>query len=151
MNKHRDRILTALRSHSTASGLILGLILLAGVLAAFHLGKQAALERVELILDRRAEGHRNLLDRMDNSILIPKVLETSAIVREVLSRPSATSVKKANKHLEEVAHNVRADAVFVLNMDGIGLAASNWREPESLIGHQFGFRPYFQQAKAGET
>ncbi|WP_299484354.1 ATP-binding protein [uncultured Roseibium sp.] len=71
--------------------------------------------------------------------------------------PRATSaltfgrpVESANRFLEEMAENSGADLLYVMNDDGTTLAASNWRDDLSLVGRNYGFRPYFKSAIEGD-
>lgn len=71
--------------------------------------------------------------------------------------PRATSalglgqpVNSANRFLQEMAENSGAELLYVMNSDGTTLAASNWQEPLSLVGRNYGFRPYFKSAIQGE-
>ncbi|MEP4769133.1 MAG: ATP-binding protein [Roseibium sp.] len=70
--------------------------------------------------------------------------------------PRATSalglghpVVSANQFLEEMAQNSGAEILYVMNEDGTTLAASNWQEPQSLVGRNYAFRPYFKAAMQG--
>jgi len=131
-------------------GLIL--VLLAGVAGAFVLGKSTALERLELVFDRSSVTRRNLLQReVQNPLLVPEVLATSKTVRVLLDRPSPVAVREQDDILEETARNIHVDVLYVMDLRGDCLAASNWREQDSFVGKNYGFRPYFQQALAGQT
>ncbi|XYK82386.1 MAG: sensor histidine kinase [Labrenzia sp.] len=59
-------------------------------------------------------------------------------------------VESANRFLEEMAENSGADLLYVMNAAGTTLAASNWQKPLSLVGRNYGFRPYFTAAMRGE-
>lgn len=59
-------------------------------------------------------------------------------------------VDSANRFLEEMAENSGAGLLYVMNADGTTLAASNWRDELSLVGRNYGFRPYFKSAIMGE-
>jgi len=41
--------------------------------------------------------------------------------------------------------------LYVMDLNGNTLAASNWRANDSFVGKNYKFRPYFQQALAGQT
>jgi len=132
--------------------LVLLLILLAGVAGAFLQGKRTAAERFELMFDRSSVSHSNLLQReTQNPLLVPEVLAASELVRVVLARPSATAARKLDKMLEKTARNTKMEVVYVMDLSGNCLAASNWREEDSFVGKNYRFRPYFQQALAGQT
>jgi two-component system C4-dicarboxylate transport sensor histidine kinase DctB len=59
-------------------------------------------------------------------------------------------VESANRFLQEMAENSGADLLYVMNTDGTTLAASNWQDELSLVGRNYGFRPYFKSALNGE-
>jgi len=41
--------------------------------------------------------------------------------------------------------------LYVIDRDGLTLAASNWDSPAPFVGSNFAFRPYFQAAIQGQT
>ncbi len=56
-----------------------------------------------------------------------------------------------NERLVEVKTISKALEAYVIGRDGTTLAASNWSDPGTFVGKNFSFRPYFQDALAGET
>lgn len=70
--------------------------------------------------------------------------------------PRATSalglgqpVESANRFLQEMAENSGVELLYVMNAEGTTLAASNWQDDLSLVGRNYGFRPYFKSALEG--
>ena len=55
-----------------------------------------------------------------------------------------------NKRLESFANSARVEAIYLMNPDGLTIASSNYAEPITFLGQNYGFRPYFKQAAAGE-
>lgn len=132
--------------------MVLVLVLLAGVMAAFAQGQRTALERLESIFDRSSLSRRNLLQReLQNPLLVPEVLATSKTVRALLVQPSLIAASELNAVLEETARNIQVEVIYVMELGGTCLAASNWRAQDSFVGKNYGFRPYFRQAIAGRT
>jgi len=132
--------------------LVFVLILLAGVLGAYLKAERTALERLEVVFDRSSVSRRNLLQRdLQNPLLVPEILATSKAVRALLAQPSAITAADQNSMLEETARNLPVDVIYVMDLDGNCLAASNWRAEDSFVGKNYRFRPYFQQALAGQT
>ena len=147
-----DPFLTSIRNRPLTSLMALVSVLLAGTVGAFVQGKHTALERLEFQLDQINVSRKNLLQReFQNPLLAPKVLATSKTMRELLIKPSLIAAREQNEILEETAGNIQVDAIFVLNLSGNCVAASNWRQQDSGIGKNFSFRPYFQQVLAGQT
>jgi PAS domain S-box-containing protein len=57
----------------------------------------------------------------------------------------------ANRFLEEVNRRAGSDALYVMDMEGIALAASNWNQMPSFVGEAYGNRPYFLDARDGRS
>ena len=77
---------------------------------------------------------------------LPMVLAQDPDLIALLADPDAAGVERLNRKFEGLAREVRAAAIYVLNTEGITLAASNWREPTSFVGSDYRFRPYHYRA-----
>ncbi|WP_409605297.1 ATP-binding protein [Brevundimonas sp.] len=94
------------------------------------------------VLRSELERHRSL----------PLVLAQDPDLLALLESPERSDVDRLNAKFERLADEVRAAAIYVLNADGIALAASNWREPTSFVGTDYRFRPYHEDAmRAGQA
>jgi two-component system C4-dicarboxylate transport sensor histidine kinase DctB len=54
--------------------------------------------------------------------------------------------------LQDLALQAKVAAIYLMDQKGKTIAASNWNSPQSFVGQNFGFRPYFRdalQARAG--
>ncbi len=74
------------------------------------------------------------------------------IARDPRAANVLTDVREApaaNRYLAEMAENSGVDILFVMDTDGTTLAASNWQSDQTLVGQNYGFRPYFKQALGG--
>lgn len=79
----------------------------------------------------------------------PVLLAANARVLSLLKgEPDAASVDAANRYLELTAERLGAAQLFVMRPDGRTIAASHWRGPDSLVGQNYSFRPYFREALA---
>ena len=54
-----------------------------------------------------------------------------------------------NPILADIAARAGAEFVYVLDLNGKTVASSNYRDPDSLVGNYYTFRPYFRDAVAG--
>jgi two-component system C4-dicarboxylate transport sensor histidine kinase DctB len=152
MNHHPKPFSSAILNRPFASMLVLLLILLAGVMGAFVQGKRAALVREQATFDRSFDALQYLIQlEIGRSLSIPEVLEASKTVGALLLQPNAAAVAEQNEILEQTARNVRVDVIYVMDLAGNTLAASNWHEPDSFVGKNYAIRPYFRQAIAGDT
>jgi histidine kinase len=55
----------------------------------------------------------------------------------------------ANRYLETINNSAGSNALYVLDVEGLTLASSNWNSDKSFVGERFGFRPYFSGAISG--
>jgi len=78
---------------------------------------------------------------------LPFVLAQDPDVAEVLRSADPRGVAALNHKLETLSGGTRASAVYVLNAEGMTIAASNWRLPTSFVGSDYSFRPYFKDAR----
>ena len=59
-------------------------------------------------------------------------------------------VAALNPALDTIAERSGAEFVFLMDVDGLTIASSNYEQPNSLVGRYYTFRPYFRAAMAGE-
>lgn len=87
-----------------------------------------------------------LRSELERQRAVPLVLAQDPDVLALLAAPAPDAVERLNRKFEGLAREVRAAAIYVLNVDGTALAASNWREPISFVGSNYRFRPYYVEA-----
>ena len=81
--------------------------------------------------------------------VLPSALTLDPELRAALVAPlDAAGQHRLNLKLEHANGVTHASTLTLLDRDGLALAANNWREPSSNVGHRYDFRPYFQQAVA---
>ncbi len=78
---------------------------------------------------------------------LPYVLSHNEAVRSLLAGSGA--VDGVDYYLESLNREAGSEALYVMDIDGDTLAASNWRDEHTYAGQNYGFRPYFLDAKAG--
>ncbi|WP_235813634.1 sensor histidine kinase, partial [Pseudomonas syringae] len=61
------------------------------------------------------------------------------------------TLANANRLLSEITRQTGADVMYLMDANGLTLAASNSEQKDSFIGRNFSFRPYFIDARAGRT
>ncbi|GAB2181382.1 ATP-binding protein [Denitratisoma sp. agr-D3] len=72
-------------------------------------------------------------------------------VRAALAHPGADTVAAANRYLAMAQREAKVSALYLLDAEGLTLAASNWNNSQSFVGQRYTFRPYFREALAGGT
>ena len=59
--------------------------------------------------------------------------------------------ERANTILDHFRDTLSADVCYLMDSNGLTIASSNRNDPESFVGKNFSFRPYFQKAIAGQS
>jgi two-component system C4-dicarboxylate transport sensor histidine kinase DctB len=97
-------------------------------------------------VDRTASALKSTLERYES---LPYLLAEHPFVQDVLVSATAPNVLRANRYLEDLNRHARATATYIIQANGLCVAASNWQEPESFVGSEYQFRPYFVDAVKG--
>lgn len=87
-----------------------------------------------------------MLGRFDH---LPSTAALDPTVARLAHRRDPALVGPVNDYLAAISRRTGAAALYLIGMDGATLAASNWDQPESFVGVNFRYRPYFQQAIEG--
>lgn len=109
-----------------------------------HAG-MATLQRLNM--SRLSVAAFELSSRLAKFETLPYVLGRHPLLAETVRLPGdARLIDKTNALLADVQVKSGASVVYLLDADGRTVAASNWAEPSSFVGQNYGFRPYFQDA-----
>jgi two-component system, NtrC family, C4-dicarboxylate transport sensor histidine kinase DctB len=96
--------------------------------------------------DRTTAALKSTLERYES---LPYIVGEHPLMQDVLVNPKPEWVAAANHYLEDVNRHARATTTYIIGADGLCVAASNWRAPDSFVGVQYRFRPYFIDAAKG--
>lgn len=91
---------------------------------------------------------QSLKNNLEKNRHLPYILSRDQRIRELLEYQ--VPAIRVNPHLEDFEHATDS-LLFVMDDGGTVLATSNWRTDQSLMGYNFGFRPYFMSAREGEA
>ena len=114
-------------------------------LFAYQIYQQDALEQAE---SRAQNGRSSLLSISQQHKPLLYALSLSTQVQESLQGKSSRGL---NKHLLELTQQAGLEAVYLMNTNGLTIAASNYQQDINYIGKNYSFRPYFKQALAGKS
>jgi len=89
----------------------------------------------------------SLRDTLERYKHIPYLLARESRIRNLLK--GDLPPVRVNQHLEDFSLAAGA-LIFVMDNKGTTVASSNWRTAQTLIGGNFAFRPYFQDASKGK-
>ena len=84
-----------------------------------------------------------------------KAVRALAGIRELsfaLLHPDDKGLRqKANFILDHFQRTLEAEVCYLMDLEGNTIASSNRNRPDSFVGKNYGFRPYFLQAAQGNT
>ncbi|WP_313587339.1 ATP-binding protein [Aquidulcibacter sp.] len=131
-----------------AATLVAGLILIA---ASFVFSDNIARNRAVAEADKRGDVSAELLASAlerehERFRLATLVLAQDADARAVLEGDDGERLGAFNKKLEALSRDMGAAAIYLLDLEGLTLASSNYIKPETFVGQNYGFRSYFREA-----
>ncbi|AUR06385.1 sensor histidine kinase [Phaeobacter inhibens] len=106
-----------------------------------QLETMAASNRMELYL-------RSLNETLRQHQHMPFVLAGDPRYSSALD-PGAVE-PETNVRLSQLAKQAKLEAIYLMDASGVVLAASNAGLPNSFLGQNYGFRPYFKEALVGQ-
>jgi PAS domain S-box-containing protein len=109
---------------------------------AFHEAERQSLNRLVAI-------KKNLSASLSENVKPVRVLAGMKEIRETLIRPAAGSLAQANAMLDYFQRTLGAEVCYLMDSRGNTIASSNRNAPDSFVGTNFAFRPYFQEAISG--
>src|SRR5574343_214598 len=137
-----------LRSFRPLSRFIAGLLLM--VLAggsAYRIAQRVGIADLQATGLHRLELYSASLEReIGKYAFLPGTLALQPGIPELLTKPNPAAVARANNYLEQLNERAGTLSIYVMNRHGQVVATSNWRRPDSFIGEDLSFRPYFREA-----
>lgn len=137
------------KSPLSVPGLLLILLCVLLVLAASYLAAFRYFQGQEIT---RAQGrlslyHSTLSTELERFQHIPFILARDA---NVIAGAAGQVQDSLNFRLEAFADQAQLETIYLMNLQGLTIASSNWNDQPTLLGENYSFRPYFQQALAGQ-
>ncbi len=100
------------------------------------------------ILDSYQTQVRSELEKFE---FLPMILATNGEIIRILSTPGdQRRIASFNRYLEELNGMTRTAVIYMIDRTGHVIASSNWNEPDTFVGINLDYRPYFQVALGGE-
>lgn len=122
------------------------------VLAAYWLGARNARDVIHTAGERQLQiialDLEAVLDRFDT---LPYSVAHLPLAAQLLATPDRAALQtELNTTLQDLAQQAKVAAIYLMDAKGKTIAASNWDTPQSYMGQNFGFRPYFMDAIHGQ-
>ena len=122
-----------------------------GLLYLSFLRKAAVSEADSLAKNRVRIVSRQLSDSLSENERPVRTLAGMPPVALALDNPGPDIMKDVNDLLDHFRDTLGADVCYLIDQSGTTAASSNRNAPDSFVGKNFGFRPYFQKAMKGES
>ncbi len=90
---------------------------------------------------------RGVLEKYES---LPELLaRDKQLVNFFLNPGGRERIEALNRYLETINDISNAADTYLMDKDGLTIAASNWQEEHPFVGRNFSYRPYFKQAMKG--
>jgi len=129
--------------------LVLAALTAGAGLLAYRFSLATGLAELQATGRHRLDLYATSLEReIDKYAYFPTTLGLEKDVLDLLAaaRPHPTQTAAVNQYLEQLNERAGTLSIYVLDPKGQVLATSNWRRPDSFLGEDLSFRPYFRQA-----
>jgi len=110
--------------------------------SAFKEAERQAESRLEMIT-------KNLSSFLSENIKPASTLAGMAVLRNAITDSSDSALQAANDMLDQFNATLGTDVCYLMDATGTTIASSNRDAPDSFVGQNFAFRPYFQDAIGG--
>jgi PAS domain S-box-containing protein len=136
--------------------LVLSLLAVASASTGGYLYYASLKESVFLEAERQAAMRVNTLRKSIASYLTENIKPVRALARmdamsKVLGHAGEEAVRRANRILDLFQRALEVDVCYLMDRQGETVASSNRGAPDSFVGKNFAFRPYFQHAIRGDA
>lgn len=91
---------------------------------------------------------RTVRSEVERFRYLPAVVGRDGRIQAALAAGEPRQIDAANRYLAQVRADSHAAELYVMTVEGLTVAASNYDEPTSFVGNNYRFRPYFQNAVA---
>ena len=129
--------------------LCLLLVALSGF-SAYRIAQRLGIADLQATGLHRLDLYATSLEReISKYAFLPGTLSLEPEVLDLLAGSGGDSgVSRVNGYLEKLNERAGTLSIYVIDTHGKVLATSNWRRPDSFLGEDLSFRPYFREALA---
>lgn len=118
------------------------------VLASYFVAASIARENNRQAGDRQLQiialDIESVLERYET---LPFAISYLPLTAEaLLHKNDASKIQTLNLSLQELAEQAKVAAIYLMDVQGNTIAASNWNTAQTYLGQNFAFRPYFSEA-----
>lgn len=123
-------------------------VLTATLLLSWVLGGWFGYRQLENDSLQEAFRYRQLVaNELNRYIPVPELIAEHPLLAEALKRPDdPVTLLQANEQMQRMATIVGGSDVYLMDLTGLAIAANNFGQPDSFVGSNYSYRPYFYDA-----
>ncbi len=92
----------------------------------------------------------SLQGQLEKYRFLPELLATNTRLVQLLNNPADPErIDALNRYLATINDIADASDTYLMDADGLTIAASNWQSERPFVGRNFSYRPYFKEAMKG--
>ncbi|PHS43941.1 MAG: histidine kinase, partial [Marinobacter sp.] len=124
------------------------LLFVATLVAAWLLGGWVGYRQVEQESLEESFRYRQLVaNELNRYLPVPELMAEHPLLQRALEAPdNPSAILSANEQMQRMATIVGSSDVYLMDTRGLTIAANNYLQPDSFVGRNFNFRPYFYEA-----
>lgn len=116
----------------------------------FSVIRDTAFQEAERQAKMRLEGlTKTIASFLTENTKVVRALAGMEELKTPLADPGSEALRRANGVLDHFTRSLEADVCYLMDREGNTIASSNRQAPDSFVGQNFAFRPYFQNAIRG--
>ncbi|KAA1173352.1 sensor histidine kinase [Marinobacter salinexigens] len=125
-------------------------ILLITLMLSWMLGGWVGYRQVEQESLEESFRYRQLVaNELNRYLPIPELMAEHPLLAQALKRPDDPAlILQANEEMQKMATIVGSSDVYLMDLTGLTIAANNYQQPDSFVGSNYSYRPYFSDAMA---
>jgi PAS domain S-box-containing protein len=129
----------------------LALLLLTGWVFTQHLGDIATRDKWDDYRNDAAMLIQSLTNKIGEADRLVKIMSGFPVIFVALTSEHPQTIHQANTFLDVCSQTLAESACYLMNLQGLTIAASNRARPDSFLGKSYASRPYFQAARQGSN
>ncbi|WP_417565941.1 sensor histidine kinase [Marinobacter sp.] len=120
------------------------------LLVSWTLGGWTGYRQVEQESLEESFRYRQLVaNELNRYLPIPELMAEHPLLEKALRNPDDPGViLQANEEMQRMATIVGSSDVYLMDVNGLTIAANNYLQEDSFVGSNYAFRPYFSEALA---
>ncbi|HLV78035.1 MAG TPA: ATP-binding protein [Marinobacter sp.] len=128
----------------------LGIALIVTLLLSWQLGGWSGYRQLEQDSLQEAFRYRQLVaNELNRYLPVPALIAEHPVLAVALQHPhDSVTLLRANEQMQRMATIVGGSDVYLMDLSGLTIAANNYGQPNTFVGNNYAFRPYFYEAVA---